>query len=361
MNTQLLYQWTEQLASHFPSLNQWQVRQVALFSYGVIQAESCQQEQVARQVSQTTQVESSARRWRRFLHNRQWAVSAWSVEWTQWVVSGLQTPQITLLVDETKLSDRLGVMMVGIAWEGRCLPLAWRAYRLTAYPREGQVGMITRLLKQVQAGLPASMAVLVLADRGIGCSPDLCKAVAALGWHYLFRVTCQTKIVTEQGDYTIAQQVQPGELWAASGQVFKQRGKLTGRALARWSVGYDEPWALVTNAPEVTGAEYAQRMWQEASFRDLKSGGWQWGASRVRQPDHVERLLVVLVVAYVWVIALGSQRVAQHCAHPLHATKAGGWRRHWSLFKDGLDYFVEYVHRYAVCLGLLFIPDTRLT
>jgi hypothetical protein len=93
----------------------------------------------------------------------------------------------------------------------------------------------------------------------------------------------------------------------------------------------------------------------------LKRGGWPWGASRVRQPDHMERLLVVLVVAYVWVIALDSQRVAQRCAHPLHTTKTGRWRRHWRLFKDGIDYFVEYVHRYVVCLRLLFLPDTCLT
>jgi hypothetical protein len=190
MNIPLLYQWTQQLASHFPSLNPWQVKQLALFSDGVIQAESCQQGQVARQVSQTTQVERSARRFRRYLHNRQWALSNWCAEWTQWV-------------DETKLGQHLGVMMVGVAW---------RVYRLSAYPREGQVGMITRLLQQVQAGLPPSMTVLVLADRGIGCSPGLCHAVAALGWHDLFRVACQTKIVTEQGDDTIAQQVQPGEL-----------------------------------------------------------------------------------------------------------------------------------------------------
>ncbi len=130
--------------------------------------------------------------------------------------------QVTLVVDETKLDDRIGVMLVGLAWEGRCLPLAWRTYRANsraAYPAEGQVGMIAALLQQVKAGIGTQQRVLVLADRGIGCSPDLCRAVAALGWCYLFRVTCQTKVVTSAGDYTIAQQVQPGEIWASTGTV----------------------------------------------------------------------------------------------------------------------------------------------
>ena len=77
-----------------------------------------------------------------------------------------------------------------------------------------------------------SKPVLVLADRGISCSPALCRAVEALQWHYLFRVTCQTKIVTADGDYAIAQQVQPGDVWMQSGRVFKQRGRIPAHAHA---------------------------------------------------------------------------------------------------------------------------------
>ena len=34
--------------------------------------------------------------------------------------------------------------------------------------------------------LSEAVEVLVLADRGIGTSPDLCRAVAGIGWHYGF-------------------------------------------------------------------------------------------------------------------------------------------------------------------------------
>src|SRR5262249_17986006 len=157
------------------------------------------------------------------------------------------------------------------------------------YPAEGQVKLIEGLLQQVHSALPADQPVLVLADRGIGTSPDLCRAVAGLGWHYLFRVTCQTRVVTDTVDYTIAQQVQPGATWRMEGEVFKQRGHIPAHARALWRVGYDEPWALVTNDARLTGHEYARRNWQEQSFRDLKSGGWHWGESRVREANHTER------------------------------------------------------------------------
>ncbi len=269
--------------------------------------------------------------------------------------------EITLLVDETKIADHVGVMVVGVAWEGRCLPLAWRSYRANnavEYPAEGQVGMIKKLLEQVKVGIPARIEhVLVLADRGIGTSPDLCRVVDQLGWKYLFRVTGQSKIVTETGEYTIAQQVQPGQMWQASGRVFKSRGRIPAHARAVWSDGYNQPWALVTNAPDLIGYEYARRNWQEQSFRDLKSGGWHWGDTHIRLPDHMQRLLVILVIAYAWTIAWGSQAVAARRAQPLQRRPDDTLRRSWSLFSEGLRYFVEFLLRYAAHLRLLFIPD----
>ena len=363
MNYNLLYQWKNELASKLGCLNTWQVENVGLFSYGVMMAESCQQQSVARQVSCGEQVDSTVRRWRRFLDNKAFPLETFFGEWTASVVDGLGGSEITLLVDETKIADRVAVMVVGVAWEGRCLPLAWRGYRANdaaGYPAEGQVGMIKKLLEQVKAGIPARIErVLVLADRGIGTSPGLCRVVDQLGWNYLFRVTCQSKIVTETGEYTIAQQVQPGQMWQASGRVFKQRGRIPAHARAIWSDGYDQPWALVTNDPDLTGYEYARRSWQELSFRDLKSGGWHWGNSHIRHPDHMQRLLVILVIAYVWTIAWGSQAVATYRAQPLQRRPDDTLRRSWSLFREGLRYFVEFVLRYTACLRLLFIPDYR--
>lgn len=364
MNYKLLYQLEEMLSAHMPSMNSWQQANVALFSYGVIQAEGCQQGEIARQVSCGEQVESTTKRFRRWLDNEAFDLEGFFREWSGWVVESVGGEQVTLVVDETKLHDRVGVMMVGLAWQGRCLPLAWRTYRANereAYPPEGQVEVIRRLLEQVKAGIGESRSVLLLADRGIGCSPALCRVVQALGWHYLFRVTCRTKVVTDTTDYTIAQQVRPGEIWAQSGTVFKQRGRIPAHARALWGVGYEEPWALVTNDETLTGHEYARRNWQEQSFRDLKSGGWKWGQSHVYLPQHVANLLVLLTFAYTWIVALGSQGVATGCAQPLVRRPNGSFRRLWSLFKEGLRYFAQVVQRHTQCLGLIFIPDTRFT
>ena len=348
---------------NLPSLNSWQVDNLALFSYGVVLSESSQQMAIARKVVCGEQVASAEKRLRRFIANETCSERDFSLDWTRWVMSRLETDTIVLLVDETKLQDRVATMLVGIAYEGRCIPLAWSCYQANssaAYPPEGQVAMIAGSLHQIQQGIAPDRSVLVLADRGIGTSPKLCQIIDEMGWTYLFRVTKQSKIITDDGEYTIYQQVNEGQHWAASGIVFKQRGRIPAHARAIWDRGCKEPWALVTNDPHLTGYEYAQRNWQEQSFRDLKSGGWQWSSSRIRCPQHMSRFFMILVVAYGWVLGVGSYAIHWQQARSLTRRKLGGLRRQWSVFKEGLQLFTDYMMRHDVCLKLCFVSDKRL-
>jgi len=211
-----------------------------------------------------------------------------------------------------------------------------------AYPREGQTRLIIRLLKQVRAGLPPGVQVRVLADRGIGTSPHLMRAIMALGWTFLFRVTRQSKIILPDGlAVTFYDQVtQPGEAYCASGLVFKKRGRIAGHVRVLWGEHAQERWALVTNDPRLTGWEYAQRMWIEEAFRDLKSHGWQLEATTLTDPQRMTHLWIFLVVAYAWMLLLGAAVLAQgYAAYPKRC-QDGTLVRRWSLFREGRQYFL---------------------
>ena len=62
----------------------------------------------------------------------------------------------------------------------------------------GQVALISTLLHQVAPHVPAGRPVLVQADRGIGCSPDLLAAIEALGWFFLVRVQRTVRLQVEE-------------------------------------------------------------------------------------------------------------------------------------------------------------------
>ncbi|HEX2621635.1 MAG TPA: hypothetical protein VHL11_15865, partial [Phototrophicaceae bacterium] len=95
---------------------------------------------------------------------------------------------------------------------------------------------------------------------------------------------------------------QPGQQYHASGIVFKNRGRIPGHVRVLWREGVREPWALVTNDPDLQRWEYAQRMWIEEAFRDLKSHGWQLESASLTDPDRMARLWIILVVAYGWML-----------------------------------------------------------
>src|ERR1700690_3564027 len=120
--------------------------------------------------------DSVERRLQRWLSNERLDMGVCLAAWVRWVWQEYGEGRQGVLGDETKLSGHLGVMMLGLAYQGRCIPLLWRCYVANSkadYPVEGQVGIIMDLLNQLKAALPSDAKILVQADRGIGNSNHL--------------------------------------------------------------------------------------------------------------------------------------------------------------------------------------------
>ena len=133
----------------------------------------------------------------------------------------------------------------------------------------------------------------------------------------------------------------PGQSYQASGIVFKQRGRIPAQVRVLWGEGAHEPWALVTNDARLTGWEYAQRFWIEEAFRDLKSRGWQVEQAALVCPRRLERLWILLVVAYTWLLLWGCALVdARHRCRKRQ--KDGTYRARWSYFRLGWLAFIKY-------------------
>lgn len=342
MNLRKLYQWVGKTSKDWQGVTRHFRENVRVFSRGVVRSQSSQLRKIAG--ASGKRADSQRRRLQRFVQQEQ-PMSAFFEAWTGSVVKALKQRQIVLVVDETKLKAALGVMVVGVVYEGRCIPLAWRVYRANSrrdYPAEGQVGMIIGLLTQVQAGLPKGTRVRVLADRGIGTSPLLMRGIMALGWTFLFRVTKHSKLILPEGQAVCFydQVTQAGQTYSASGLVFKQRGRIPGQVRVVWGLEAQDRWALVTNDPALTGWEYAQRMWIEQAFRDLKSHGWQLENACLTDPERMARLWIFLVVAYAWMLLLGAALLVHAATAALKRRPDGSYVRRWSLFREGRQAFL---------------------
>ena len=343
MNTRQLYQWVQESSKTWQGMTRHFRENVVVFSRAVVRARSSHIRHIAGYAG--GRGDSQRRRLQRFLSQRG-ALETFFAGWSRSVVTALGKPEVVLVVDETKLKDKFGVMVVGVVHGGRCIPLAWRVYRANSaadYPAQGQARMIIGLLKSVRAGLPQDSQVRVLADRGLGTSPLLMRGIMAMGWTFLFRVTKQSKIILGDGrEVTFYDQVsQPGQSFAASGTVFKQRGRIPGHVRVLWGIHAQDRWSLVTNDPTLTGWEYAQRMWIEEAFRDLKSHGWHIEQALLTCPERMARLWIILVVAYTWMLLWGTALAAADLAARLKHRPDGSFVRRCSLFREGCFAFLS--------------------
>src|SRR6478609_9153016 len=116
MGSRLVYQtirqWLDQLQTRLP-LGKWQALNLALLSFGIVAARSCTLSIVAERLWAFGKADSVERRLQRFVSNERICVHQCISAWARWVLTNLCSSscsqQIVLLVDETKLADRLSI------------------------------------------------------------------------------------------------------------------------------------------------------------------------------------------------------------------------------------------------------------
>ena len=356
---QALYQWMKVVVHQMKPLRKSQAVGLAAFSWGVALARRCTLRGVAEALPSLGKPDTVERRVQRWVANARldWQVGARAL--ARWVLGRMAGREVVvLLVDETSLQEHLKVMVVSLAYRGRALPLAWWSYRQSEWPM-GQVGLITTLLDLIAPSLPASCRVLVQADRGIGTSPELLAAIAARGGYFLVRVQGQVRVRVAGQEQPLATLVtKPGQRWSSEVEAFKGVGWLPCWAVGRWQGGQAEPWLLLTNWPRAQSQWYGLRMWEEAAFKDLKSGAWQWQRSHGRTPAHANRLWLVLALATAWVSSLGTQVIRSKA---LRRELTRGHRWELSVVQLGLRLFSRWLALgRRLSYHLLFVPHLPL-
>ena len=354
MSQGIVYGLYKQIVKQLP-LKKWQGLGLAALSAGIVEARSCWLSAAAERLGMYGKADSMTRRFQRLVSNSRIDVETCCTNWVSWVMSTWHEGQVILLVDETKLANHLSMMMVGLAYRERCIPLAWCCYPQDAWPMS-QVDLIDHLLGVVAAGLPAGWIPLVEADRGIGTSPELVRRVAARGWYFLFRVQSTTRFLAADGQICAVRQLaRRGKSFSGFGQVFKDAGWLDAYVHVIWHKRFAQPWCLITNSPFIHGSAYAFRAWQEQGFRDLKSGGLHWNRSRIWNPDHANRLMLAIALAYAWLLSLGTTVIRSGRASRSAFTR--GSRRRYSVFRLGLRHYSAALSKLKPAFfRLAFIP-----
>ena len=258
------------------------------------------------------------------------------------ILSGWAGGPIVLILDETPNRNDLRCMKVTPAYRKRALPVACACYALGGQP-EPMPGLVVGLLRRAAACLPEGAEVTLLADRGLAW-PQVVDACRELGWHFVIRLQGQARVRTAGGRECSAAELapRPGASWRGRAEVFKKSGWRDAAVAACWRRGCDGPWLVVSDrddGPRLFG-RYAKRTWTEELFRDEKSSGFHWEQSRVTDPAHAARLVLLMALATYPALALGSRVIEVGLRRYLET----GARRTLSLFQIGLRWL-----RFCLC------------
>jgi hypothetical protein len=344
------------IETHLGGLRPAQQRGLALWVYGTLLAETGCQSAVLRALRPVFglraqhALRASLRAWcldgaDKVLPSRyEVDVAACFAPLLGWVLSWWQGAALPVALDATYHGDRLVVVSLSVLYRGTAIPVAWH---VTAANRPGAwLQPALEVLARLAPVVPTGMTVLLLADRGLW-SPRLWTGVQAVGWHPLLRLRPDVTFRPAGGQRVRATTLVagPGHAWIGTGVAFKERAtRQAGTLVVVWEADQDEPWLCLTDlAPTAVGpAWYGLRTWVELGFRALKSGGWQWERTRRTAPPRVARHWLVLAVATLWTVAVGTRA---EDAERLGREPAGvrlvlpppplGWRRTVSVFAHG--------------------------
>jgi hypothetical protein len=197
--------------------------------------------------------------------------------------SSAQEP-IPLILDQTKASDRHQILMLGVRWGERALPLAGRVKET-----EGAIGFATQqeLLAVVADWLPVGhQDVVLLADRFYG-TPEMIRWCRDRGWDYRLRL--KGNLVARWGTIKTT----TGNLALSGGRYF-EAVTLTGKRVTTnigviRDPGHAEPWiiAMAAKPGYLTTLGYAARWGIEPMFSDFKSRGFGLEQTHLRYPDRL--------------------------------------------------------------------------
>jgi len=316
----LLHAWIAQVEALLPGQRVTRSRVWALFALGMVWAGTVRVHQVAAALPLGVRVPSIERRLRRFLANPAVSVPTLWQPLLPWLLARWAGTEVVLVFDPTPYRAEWTVLWVGIVVHRRVLPLTWQVVpQQQPWPASLAV-LLPPLLAPIAAALPADCQVTLLGDRGVA-GPTLIDGAQAHGWEVVLRLNVgETQAhrlrlgeATGQGwgpeqrlwDWV----AQVGSGWHGPVQIFKDAGWRTGSLTIHRRRGMKEWWILFSTGPggRARVRQYARRARVEAIFADSKRRGWGLEQSRVRQEEHLDRLLLVWHLAVWWLHALGRE------------------------------------------------------
>ena len=346
-----------------PEERQTRIRNFSWLLAGLFLSGSVHLSKIAGKIPTKATLPSATRRLSRLLDNAAVRVRAWYEPLARRLLECQAEGQgeVRLIVDGSKVGFGHRLLMVGLAYRRRALPIAWSWVRSekghsSSYKQRALLEYVHKRLLPEET--PAKQRVLVVGDSEFGAIAIL-EQLEEWGWYYVVRQKSSHLVCQQQQQQQQQQQWRPlGEMIERAGERVWLEGVLLSRSHAHrtnlslhWKRGEKEPWLLATNLPTRRQSllAYKKRMWIEEMFADFKGHGFDLESTHLRRFERLSRLTLAVALLYVWLVENGAQAIKGGQRKLVDRAD----RRDYSVFRLGCNMLER-------CLAQATEPFTRL-
>ena len=300
-----LSQWQTTVSTHMPHVSKPQALVLALWSFGMVLAQSCGLTSVAATIAplvghQEATVRQQVREWcdentrkagvKRGVKREELEVQTCFLPLLRWVLPWWPPTErrLAFAMDASTLGQRFTVLAIRLMDRGCAIPIAWIV--LPATKKGAWRPHWAQVFTLIRPGVPPDWTVMVMADRGLYAT-WLYRHIQRSGWHPFLRINVGGNYRPDGHAHVRPLSkavVQGGAGWSGTVPCFsRSNAHLRCTLLARWDEGHTDPWLIRTDlAPEqADGAWYGPRPMIACGFKETKRGGWQWEQTNASMLD----------------------------------------------------------------------------
>jgi len=331
-----------------------QVVTLAMMISGIVMSRNAQLSAMSSEIPTETKEKSIEMRMRRWVKENEIDVETVYMPFARQILEALSHLPLVIAMDGSQAGRGCMVLMVGVLYQKRALPIAWLVYK-------GKKGHATaerhiQGLEKVAPLLPEGSEVVLVGDAQYDPVEMIVWVEKNTVWQYVLRTSPQIYVQTDQKNQPIRDYpVEKGKIFHLHEVGFTQTAEVVLNVISWWANRYEDPIFLVTNIHNAYQAcrYYRRRFRIETFFSDQKSRGFNIHKSHLSDPARLSRMLIAACLAYIWMICQGLQVIASNKTALIDRTE----RVDKSLFRLGLDW-IKYAlkHRLDFQPLLHFLP-----
>ena len=248
---------------------------LAMMITGIVMSKKAQLSEMSNEVHVQAKDKSIEMRMRRWVKQESLNEELIFLPFAQQILRALAHLPLVVVMDASQVGRNCMVLMVGVVYKKRALPLVWLVYPgkkgRTSAERHIQV------LEKLKARLPEEVEVILMGDAEFDTTEMLLWLQENTSWSYVLRTSPQIYVHSQQGEHPIADMPLQKKSVLQYRQVgFTQAASVQVNLVGWWGSSYENPIYLLSNLEDKyqTCRYYRRRYRIETFFSDQKAAGF---------------------------------------------------------------------------------------